>query len=1504
MPPNSSAAPARGIKASMSTRAFRAESRPDGSLVWTEDTVSMWVLVEVIAQDNTLLRVRNKKTGSELEIDLGFGEAHPHNPKVVADMTSLHHIHEAGILHNLGQRAELKNQRPYTFMGTILIAVNPLRRVPNPAMEDFMNRPLNPESPHPYAIAELSYHQMRLGAGRKAANQSIIVSGESGAGKTESSKIILKFLTHRSVGVEGAMSLEQKVVDSSPILESFGNAKTLRNDNSSRFGKFLKMQFTKDKYHLAGAFIETYLLEKSRVLTQGRGERNFHILYELVAGAAKCGFTKDLQLGGLETYRVLSDSGCTELEGVDDAVQFEGVRTACGTIGLDEGTQMQVWKALAAVLHMSNMAFDGKDHAQGEVAAVRESAALERLSALLGVTAPLVESMLTQRVVKTRGEVFTKQLEVQDANLTRDAIVKSLYEALFLWIVRVINKSLGKGNESLPFIGVLDIFGFENFEYRNEFEQLLINFTNESLQDTFNKQVFSNELRLYEEEGISVTVSSCPDNAECLELLSSKPKGIIPSLDCVCSEPKPTDARFLDGLHKTYVRHQHFPRTKPKDMRECFSVKHYAGTVKYTVESWVDRNMDNIPTAFAASLSSSSHKVVRDMLEGYGVPAPAAAAASGAPRRSSQSLVRPTVAKAFLASMRGLNATLLETTCNFVRCIKPNADMKCGVYDNRYVVEQLQCLGILQTCEVLKVGMPTRVTYKELKEVLGDKAAEADKLFKGEPETALIASILWAFEVPSEAFRLGNTRVFFRAGQISTLQKILNETGPDKAPWILERLKEALAGRQEAKAAAEEAQVAMSAAAASVKEAQKASAAVLGRSSSSSRSSSSFHSDTEATTTSPPSDEDTDDDGVRLRPLLSPPVSAVGEADLRSLGATAKKAKVAGSTVPQIEAMVAAAREDRMGRYVAGLMDRLIAGSKDAVAKIEEAAQKGAELEKTIADVRGGDEATALKRLSDMLRGLHSEMKGVGRLAQSAVEAAAKCQVEKTRDLTTATKSQASKVEIQARELTNLAKGAAQASERQQAAFVEAKAKAEDTEKAGEQAKAAFSFFRELLQKATDEEEAARAAKLSKADADAKLREQQTMAEAAACAAAAAASEEKEEASAKARPPPAPGHEEETKTKEQGDQLSELILPSEAPADRRMSAISRVPSLSVHNLLKSSVAKSPVPSPTSGPSSPSGFGSTVEMFDGPRPGEKPTHHRSPSEHFREAMEDGYMEGYLMSQSKMLKRWTPRYFVLDNGYLSHFEKKSLVGTKKKKAMELQAHSVTRPANQANTFGIRTGSTEWLLLARSKREMNDWMEAITDQIHALFIREYSIPGDDYRNEGKWGQFFYKMAKGARPQWIRTFPVPQAPHTGDGLFEGEVIEVTQVLNNNGVEFLRMANDRGWTFAHDTEAGDGKPLFVRVSGDLVEETRQHEVPRIAKGPAVVLFGPSLESQETGATMMPGASVKVVQRFTSAEEGESSSGQSFVKLKKSGGWVPIMSSNGVVGVRPLQARR
>ncbi|CAM9144262.1 unnamed protein product [Ectocarpus sp. 12 AP-2014] len=1456
MPPH---VPARGITSqpSVSMNLLRADTMPSGTEIWAEDEADggdeVWMLAEVLRQDNTMLTVRKKRTGEELAIDLGFGETYPPNPKVVADMTSLHHIHEAGILHNLRERSKLQDQRPYTFMGTILIAVNPLRRVPNPEMTEYMDRSLNPETPHPYAIAELAYHQMRLGAGRKVANQSIVVSGESGAGKTETSKIILTFLTHRSVG--GVASLDQKVVDSSPILESFGNAKTLRNNNSSRFGKFLKLQFTKDKYRLAGAFIETYLLEKSRVLTQGKGERNFHILYQLVAGASGVGI--DLKLQDVESYKILSQSDCTTLDDVDDAAEFRTVKGAFDTIGMGEESQLQVWQMLASVLHLSNVEFDKVDHEQGEIATISDRETLSTLAAFLAVEESALEAMLTQRVVVTRGETFTKQLSAADANLTRDAIVKSLYEALFLWIVSVINTSLGKGEDSLPFIGVLDIFGFENFDTKNEFEQLLINFTNESLQDTFNKQVFNNELKLYEEEGIDVVVSTCPDNAECILMLSTKPKGIIPSLDNVCAEPNPSDARYLDGLHKTYARHQDFPRTQPRNMRENFWVKHYAGKVKYTVEGWVERNMDRIPESFGGTLAASTHTVVRESTGMYG-QAPTGAAAKAKPTRSRKTLVKPTVAKAFLASMQDLNMTLLSTTCNFIRCIKPNAAMKCGVFNNRYVVEQLQCLGILQTCEVLKVGMPTRVTYTELKEVLGENAAQAEKLFEGEPETALIAGILWAFEVPSEVFRLGRTRVFFRAGQISTLQKILNETGPEKGPWIFDRLQQALANRHKAKEAAKEAKAAVDSALAAVMEAQEMTTKAIGA-------------------------EQKDEDGAATR---LPPKSILSDDDEYKLESAVKKARIAGNSIPQVKLLIQAAKEDEIGTYVVGAFERVMTASEEATKTIQASSTKADELDVLTRTAKGGDAAQEIRKLEDSLKRLRRSFQETKDLATGAEEAAAKCQVDKTQDRVEETKRKASAVAVEAAAVVSGAKGIARAAERQLQALSKANDLLPSVDAATEEALTAFSSFKNLIAETSKKETAAKEASDAKAEAEAAARRQQ---------ATATARMESTKSSMKASRFWGLIENLSLSASDADDDVA--ALPSAAPGrGQRGRLLKKQASQSVKNLLDTVGTPDTSVSPNrkkksdednlSGPAV-VGPGPGGMMFGGGA--------RAFKEMFEEAMKGGCVEGHLMKQSKYFSRWKPRYFRLEDGYLTYYDKKSLVGTNKNKGMELTAHSITSYTNTKNCFCVRTGEAVWFLLGKDEQALNKWMTAINAQIHGLFIKLYNVPEDNYWSQGTKGRFFYRMVDDALPQWIRTYPEQAAPRTGDGLFPGEVIEVVQILTNKETEFLRIGNDRGWTYAKNP--ADDSTLFEEIDGEVVPDTRNYGFPPSAKDPIPLLFGPGLESQQTGEALIPGERAEAMERFTPGD----GSGVVFIKLKDGRGWVPVRKRNGSFGVTPTE---
>ncbi|CAN0287711.1 unnamed protein product, partial [Ectocarpus sp. 8 AP-2014] len=531
------------------------------------------------------------------------------------------------------------------------------------------------------------------------------------------------------------------------------------------------------------------------------------------------------------------------------------------------------------------------------------------------------------------------------------------------------------------------------------------------------------------------------------------------SLDNVCAEPNPSDARYLDGLHKTYARHQDFPWTQPRDMRENFWVKHYAGKVKYTVEGWVERNMDRIPESFGGTLAASTHTVVRESTTMYG-QAPTGAAAKAKPTRSRKTLVKPTVANAFLASMQDLNMTLLSTTCNFIRCIKPNAAMKCGVYNNRYVVEQLQCLGIVQTCEVLKVGMPTRVTYTELKEVLGDNAAQAEKLFEGEPETALIAGILWAFEVPSEVFRLGRTRVFFRAGQISTLQKILNETRPEKGPWIFDRLQQAMANRHKAKKAAKEAKSAVDSALAAVMEAQEMTTKAIGV-------------------------EQNDEDGAATRP---PPKSILSDDDEYELESAVKKARIAGNSIPQVKLLIQAAKEDEIGTYVVGAFERVMTASEEATKTIQASSTKADQLDVLTRTAKGGDAAQEIRKLEDSLKRLRRSFQETKDLATGAEEAAAKCQVEKTQERVEETKRKASAVAVEAAAVVSGAKGIAQAAERQLQVLSKANDLLPSVNAATDEALAAFSSFKNLIAETSKKETAAKEASDAKAEAEAAAR--------------------------------------------------------------------------------------------------------------------------------------------------------------------------------------------------------------------------------------------------------------------------------------------------------------------------------------------------------------------------------------------------------------------------------
>ncbi|ETW08414.1 hypothetical protein H310_00999 [Aphanomyces invadans] len=773
-----------------------------GSQIWVPDSETVWRVVQVTkvhGEERGMILTVVGHRGEE-KVDMrDIGDIYRVNPRVVDDMTSLYYIHEAGILENLNIRSRLDNQRPYTFMANVLIAVNPLRKVVEPNIKDYVKTQMGDRPPHPYAVAEVAFQQMALRS--PSQDQSIVISGESGAGKTETSKIVLRYITTREHIINGSkensvvtmakissQELDRRLWDTNPILEAFGNAKTLRNHNSSRFGKFMKLQFQdmgKTGLHLVGAYIETYLLEKFRVVAQIPNERNFHIFYYLLAGASD-ELSNQLQLSAPTSYLYLNQSGCVSDPNIDDELLFDDVCSALKSVGVDAAMQLHVWTVLSGLLHFGNVVLKNRETSEGDAGDItKETAGALRTAAKhLGVDVAYLERVITTREINTRGENFVIKRNAKEGMYVRDAIVKSIYQHLFDWIVNHINVSLGHGPPDLSFIGVLDIFGFESFDH-NDFEQLLINYANEALQATFNQQVFIAEQELFTQEGIDVGKIAWPDNRDCIELISSKPNGVLPLLDSESRTQKPSDEKWNTTLHKTHVGHAHFLAPHEKDKKFVFIIKHFATMVTYTVGNFIDKNNDTIPKDLEDLVLSSTSVLMAQIYK------------SGVDDVGVAAFKKPSVSLKFCDQMQSLVDTLNATRCNFIRCVKPNPTMTLGTFDNGYVVDQLRCTGMLATCELLKVGLPTRVSYEEIcriyKPVLPPNVTP---MFQCYNDRTFTEAVLWAFRVDPDAYRLGRTRVFFKTGKIALLDALLKVDMKKMGPWIVARLKKWLARRR------------------------------------------------------------------------------------------------------------------------------------------------------------------------------------------------------------------------------------------------------------------------------------------------------------------------------------------------------------------------------------------------------------------------------------------------------------------------------------------------------------------------------------------------------------------------------------------------------------------------------------------------------------------------------------------------------------------------------------
>ncbi|KFQ39385.1 Unconventional myosin-VIIa, partial [Mesitornis unicolor] len=621
---------------------------------------------------------------------------HPTSIHGVEDMIRLGDLNEAGILRNLLIR--YREHLIYTYTGSILVAVNPYQLLPIYSPEQirlYTNKKIGEMPPHIFAIADNCYFNMQ----RNNKDQCCIISGESGAGKTESTKLILQFLA----AISGQHSwIEQQVLEANPILEAFGNAKTIRNDNSSRFGKYIDIHFNK-RGAIEGAKIEQYLLEKSRVCRQAQDERNYHVFYCMLRGMTM-EQKKKLGLGKATDYNYLAMGNCTTCDGRDDSKEYANIRSAMKVLMFTDTENWEISKLLAAILHMGNLQYEARTYDNLDACEVVQSASLITAASLLEVDPQDVMNCLTSRTIITRGETVSTPLNMEQALDVRDAFVKGIYGRLFVWIVEKINAAIYRPpSQELKSIrrsiGLLDIFGFENFTV-NSFEQLCINFANENLQQFFVRHVFKLEQEEYNLENINWQHIEFTDNQDALDMIAIKPMNIISLIDEESKFPKGTDATMLHKLNSQHKLNTNY--IPPKNNYETqFGINHFAGIVYYETKGFLEKNRDTLHGDIIQLVHSSKNKFIKQIFQ--------ADVAMGVETRKRS----PTLSSQFKRSLELLMRTLSVCQPFFVRCIKPNEYKKPMLFDRELCVRQLRYSGMMETIRIRRAGYPIRYTFVE-----------------------------------------------------------------------------------------------------------------------------------------------------------------------------------------------------------------------------------------------------------------------------------------------------------------------------------------------------------------------------------------------------------------------------------------------------------------------------------------------------------------------------------------------------------------------------------------------------------------------------------------------------------------------------------------------------------------------------------------------------------------------------------------------------------------------
>ncbi|XP_063977015.1 myosin-VIIa-like isoform X2 [Diachasmimorpha longicaudata] len=668
---------------------------------------------------------------------------HPTSISGVEDMIKLGDLQEYAILKNLHMR--YAKNLIYTYTGSMLVAINPYQILDIYTPKEilaYQGKKIGEQPPHIFAVGDNCFTEMKT----TRRNQCIVISGESGAGKTESTKLILQYLA----AISGEHSwIEQQILEANPILEAFGNAKTVRNDNSSRFGKYIDVNFNKSGA-IEGARIEQYLLEKCRLVHQSQGERNYHIFYSILAGLSK---EEKKRLGlGSGGYKYLC--GTSECRGRNDEKEFADVRAAMKILNFTDDEFTSIIELLSSILHLGNFNYKSAVVSNMDTCEIQEDASVKMTAEILGVGTKQLKEALTRRTIFAHGERVVSNLSRELAVEVRDAFVKAVYGQLFIMIVEKINTTIFKPKTTTKnSIGILDIFGFENFDH-NSFEQLCINYANEHLQQFFVRHIFKIEQEYYSGEGISWKHIDFKDNQEVLDLIGIKQLNVMALIDEESKFPRGTDLTLLAKTHQVHSGNDNY--IKPKsDLVKAFGIRHFAGAVDYEVHGFLDKNRDTFSADLKQLIMISSNKFLKSIF-------PEDMLSIDGKKRS------PSLSLGFRSSLELLMRTLESCNPFFVRCIKPNDEQMPGLFDRHLCCRQLRYSGMMETASIRRAGYPIRYSYQEFYERF--RALIRGRTVKDQRKAAqaICQSILGDGNLD---YQLGRTRVFLKEQQDFILER-------------------------------------------------------------------------------------------------------------------------------------------------------------------------------------------------------------------------------------------------------------------------------------------------------------------------------------------------------------------------------------------------------------------------------------------------------------------------------------------------------------------------------------------------------------------------------------------------------------------------------------------------------------------------------------------------------------------------------------------------------------